>query len=219
MTTAIYTAIGGSYNALQGHPAIPGVRWVAFLDTLSTYPHPDWEIRYIERPVGVSPRRWAKRFKMLPHAFLPEFSQSLWVDGTVRVDSSTFAAEALACAEPSGIAMFAHPERDDVVDEANVSLTMPKYQTEPIAPQVEHYIRNGLPRHSGLWCGGIIARHHTKLVRELGEAWLAEVDRWSIQDQLSLAWIVHQRNITPGAFPSSLYQNPWLTVTGHNPRQ
>jgi|ERR1035437_468620 hypothetical protein len=212
-----YTCITGSYNELSEHPSIPGIDWIAFSDTVNM--DPDWEIRRIQTPVGMTPRRAAKYFKMRPDLVLPEYDQSIWIDGTVRVNSPTFAFEALSWTSGSGIALFRHPERDDILHEADVSLTMPKYQAEPIDTQVEHYLNSGFPRHSGLWCGGIIARQHTALVRQFGEMWLAEVDRWSVQDQLSLPVVLRALNITPGAFPASLYSSPWFTITGHNPNR
>ena len=218
MTTAIYTAITRSYNELPEHPDIEGVDWIAFLDTPSTpSDRTDWEIRHIE-PLGFVPRRIAKYYKMRPDLALPEYSRTIWVDGTVRVDSPTI-TEALDWTAGSGVAMFRHPERTDIWDEADVSLRMPKYQAEPIALQVEHYLDQGFPRYAGLWCGGIIARQNTELVRKLGEAWLAEVDRWSIQDQISLPFVLAKLGITPGAFPGNLYDNPWLSITGHNPER
>jgi hypothetical protein len=216
--TAIYTAICGDYNSLQEHAPNENVDWICFSDT-PRKSRTDWEIRRIQTPAGMSPRMSAKRFKMRPDVYLPGHDASLWIDATVRVDSPLFAEQAMACAEATGLAMWPHPERDDLWTEADVSITMPKYRSEPIALQVEHYIRNGLPRHSGLWCGGIIARYHTEQMAQFGEAWLSEVERWSIQDQLSLPWCLRELRITPGGFPASLYSNPWLTVLGHNPNQ
>jgi hypothetical protein len=213
--TVVFTAIMGDYNVLQPAPSIPGVDFVAFLDEPSL--RTDWDIRVVERISDVSPRRWAKRYKMRPDVYLPEFDHTIWVDGTVRIDSSTFAAEAMACAEPSGIAMFTHPERDCIFDEAVVSLTMPKYQAEPIVKQVNSYRRQGMEHHSGLWACGIIARQNTEQIRELGEMWLAEVDRWSVQDQISLPPCLRALDIVPGAFPGNLYSNSWLSVMGHDP--
>lgn len=213
--TAIYTAITGGYNILRPHPEIDGVEWIAFVDWNT--PALGWEVRRIQTPAGMTPRRAAKYFKMRPDLVLPEYDRTIWIDGTVRVESPAFVEEAMSWTSGSGIAMFRHPERDDIWDEADVSLTMPKYMAEPIAAQVSHYLDCGFPHRSGLWCGGIIARQHTGLVKQLGEAWLAEVDRWSIQDQISLPYVLRELDIVPGAFPASLYENPWLAVTGHNP--
>jgi hypothetical protein len=215
--TAIYTCITDGYNILRPHPEIDGVDWIAFVD--QDTPSLGWNVHRVQPPVGMTPRRVAKHFKMRPDVVLPEYDRSIWIDGTVRVDSPTFAEEAMSWTSGSGIAMFIHPERDDIWDEADVSLTMPKYQDERIISQVAYYFSQGLPRHSGLWCGGIIARQHTDLVRQLGEMWLGEVDKWSIQDQLSLPFCLRELGIIPGGFPASLYNNPWLTVTGHNPNQ
>jgi len=212
----IYSCVTGQYHAgLQPHPIIPDVEWICFSDTLTN--HPDWEIRHIDVPVGVSPRRAAKGPKMLPHVFVPEFRRSIWIDGTVRVDSPAFAAEAMAWTHGSGIAMFRHPQRHDIFSEAVVSLTMAKYQDEPIVDQANWYRDRGIPHDSGLWAAGIIARDdESDLVRALGEAWLAEIDRWSVQDQLALPWVLWKMGVEPGAFPASLYENRWLSVMGHN---
>lgn len=217
MTTAIYTAIFDGYNDLQPHPEIEGVDWIVYSDTPFT-PATGWDVRHIDLPCGMSARRAAKMFKMLPHVCLSSYDRTIWIDGTVRVDSPRI-TEALDWTAGSGVAMFRHPERTDIVDEANVSLTMPKYLDEPVAEQVGHYLDQGFPRYAGLWCGGIIARENTYLVQRLGEEWLAEVDRWSIQDQISLPFCLLKLGITPGAFPGSLYDNPWLSITGHNPDQ
>jgi hypothetical protein len=215
--TAIYTCVTGSYNVLQPCIEIPDVDWIAFGDDPNTVTN-GWELRVIDRKPGLSPRRMAKAPKMRPDLFIPEYSASLWIDGTVQVDSPTI-IEALDWTAGSGVAMFRHPERTDIRDEADVSLRMPKYRQEPIALQVEHYLDQGFPRYAGLWAGGIIARENTDLVRKMGEMWLAEVDRWSIQDQISLPFVLAKLGITPGAFPGSLYSNPWLSITGHNPER
>jgi hypothetical protein len=215
-----YTAIFGGFNVLNPHPWNPDIDWVAFVDEESVPRTPtNWDLRIIPCVPGVSPRMAAKRFKLLPSTCLSSYNKSVWVDGTISIDSPTFPEEALDWTAGSGVAMFRHPERTDIWDEADVSLTMPKYQAEPIALQVDHYLDQGFPRYAGLWCGGIIARENTELVRKFGEAWLSEVDRWSIQDQISLPFGLRKLGITPGAFPGSLYSNPWLSITGHNPER
>ena len=209
--TCIYTAIVGGYNPLQPHPEIDGIEWVAFTDW-DTPADSNWQIRRI-RP-NTSPRLFAKKYKLLPHLYLPEFPKTIWIDGTVRVDSPSI-LEALSCTH-DGIAMFRHPQRHDIFSEAEVSMVMPKYMEEPIWEQVDSYRAAGIPPH-GLWAATVIAREDNDQVRELGEMWLDQIQRWSIQDQISLPYCLWRLGIEPGAFPASLYDNPWLTVTGHNP--
>ena len=208
----IYTAITGSYNELLGHPSIDNTVWICFSDTLTD--HPDWQIRKAES----GGRRAAKPYKMRPDRYLPEFRRTIWIDGTVRVDSASFPHEAMAYADGSGIAMFRHPQRHDIWSEAVVSQSMPKYQNEPITEQILAYRASGIPHDTGLWAAGIIARDdESDLVRDLGAMWLDQIERWSVQDQLSLPYCLWRLGIEPGAFPQSLYENRWLSVMGHNP--
>jgi hypothetical protein len=206
------------YNSLSRHPHIPDVDWIAFTDG---YPDPrsGWETRAIEVAPGVTPRMAAKWFKVLPHIVLPAYERTIWVDGTVRVDSPGFVAAALDCVNESGLALWRHPERDDVYSEALVSLEMPKYRDEPILNQIAHYYDNGHPLHWGLWACGVLARVNAYSVAQLMENWWDEIEAWSVQDQLSFAYCLWALDMNPGEFPGNLYSNPWLTVTGHNPRR
>lgn len=226
MNPVVYTAIFGGYNELKTHPDIPGVDWVAFTDT--PMDRDDWDIRVRSasrvrsappsKPIRPTPRREAKWFKLLPHVVLYEYDLTIWIDGTVRVDSPRFVDEALACIGGSGIALWAHPERMDVYTEAVASMSMPKYADEPLLDQVDAYAGRGYPIDGGLWACGILARDSTNdAMRQLMWRWLDEIDRWSVQDQLSFPYALWRGGMTPGEFPAGLYDNPWLTVTGHNP--
>ena len=141
----------------------------------------------------------------------------MWIDGTVEVHDPGFVEMALDFARGSGIALWRHPERDCIFTEAVVSASMPKYALEPVLDQAAAYGLRGHPQDGGLWACGILARHHTHAVEALDFAWLDEVERWSIQDQLSFAYVVRAMGISPGELPFALYDNPWLTVTGHDP--
>src|ERR1035437_4824620 len=179
--TVIYTAVMGGYNELQTRPDIDGVDFVAFVDrpTVSDY----WDVRVV--PPTDTPRRHAKRYKMLPHIVLPGRAHTIWVDGTVRIDSAAI-TDALNYASQSGFALWRHPERDDIYSEAVVSLGLPKYAQEPILSQVAHYWDAGLPLHSGLWACGILARIDSPTVRTLMEAWVVEVEEWAGEGQLAV---------------------------------
>jgi Protein of unknown function (DUF616) len=218
--TVVYTAITGSYNELKPHPDVSDVDWIAFLD--EPQEPENWTIRKINAPHwlgrAASPREVAKAYKLFPHECLSRYPRSVWIDGTVTVTDPRFPAEALRIAERTGIGLWRHPERDCIYAEAEVSLRFPKYREEPIEDQVAYYHDQLYPEHGGLWAGGIIARYHDRFrIEGLMSCWWAEINRWSIQDQLSLAYCLRQLRISPGEFPASLYANPWLTVTGHDP--
>lgn len=213
---AVYTAITGGYNDLQPVPTIPGVDCIAYVEGAAPHHRDGWEVR----PAWASarhPRRAAKLYKLFPHLVLPTHDATIWIDGTVALHVPEFVDLALRVAEPSGLALWRHPERGCIYQEAVVSVTMDKYADEPIMAQAGHYQDQGHPVDAGLWACGILARWHRPEVETLCGMWADEVDRWSVQDQLSFPVVARRLGFTPDALPAALYDNPWLTVTGHNP--
>jgi hypothetical protein len=79
-----------------------------------------------------------------------------------------------------------HPQRDDIYDEAALSIHMGKYAGMPLLEQVNAYRRAGHPEHWGLMHAGMLVRRNNARMRAVNEAWWDEIVRWSVQDQLSL---------------------------------
>jgi hypothetical protein len=129
----------------------------------------------------------------------------VWIDSNMEVTSPTFVREAIACIH-DGLALFAHPRRDCIYEEAEACLGPEsrngKYANQPIREQVAHYRSEGHPEHAGLYACGTIAwdRYDTKR-RKVGYQWLAECARWSYQDQLSFPFICRRLGVEPGLFP------------------
>ena len=208
---AIVTGIFGGYDDLK--PALPqeglDVEWVLVTDNPSIPDgHLGWRVVYEPRP-GVLPVRAAKHPKFRPWEYT-DAPASVWVDGSIRVLSSRFAAEALAYADP--IAQFGHPDRDCIYAEAEVAASLPRYAGERILEQAAAYREAGHPEHWGLWAATVIARQHTPEVKALGEAWTAEVDRWSCEDQVSQPVILRNLGLRPAILPGYYRFNNWLRL-------
>jgi hypothetical protein len=72
-----------------------------------------------------------------------------------------------------------------------------------------------MPEKFGLWaCGAIVWRNKDK-ARQFGQAWLAENQRWSIQDQVSFPYLVWKMQPNFGVFPAREFHNPYLTWWKH----
>jgi hypothetical protein len=157
------------------------------------------------------PNRAAKRPKCCPWEYT-DAGFTIWIDGSIRVTAPSFVTVMREIADP--IAQFVHPNRGCVYDEADISLQMSKYASEPIAAQMETYTEH--PRHWGLWCAGIIARYRTPEVEQFGKAWLAEIERWSFQDQVSEAPMLREHGLRPNPIPGIYFKgaNPWLQYEG-----
>jgi hypothetical protein len=72
-----------------------------------------------------------------------------------------------------------------------------------------------MPEHFGLWATGCIARLHTDRMRQLGDAWLNEMHRWTIQDQVSLPYLFWRDGIAPGTFGINQLENDMVFWIAH----
>jgi hypothetical protein len=211
---AVYTAIFGGYDRLWGCIPNADTDFFCFTDDPSLEA-PPWQI--VPSPARYEhPRMSAKWFKMHPHLALPDHRRTIWIDGSIKVRSDSFAEEILRWLGDSGIALVRHPDRDDVFEEAEASIKMTRYRGQPIREQVEHYRAEGFRSDNGLYIGGVIARDSDdESVRRLNEAWMEENLRWSFQDQLSLPYLLWRFGIKPAVIPLAQRDNPFFRRIGH----
>jgi hypothetical protein len=210
---AVYTAIFGGYDRLWGCLPNPDADFFCFTDDPSLDRMP-WKT--VPSPARFDhPRLSAKWFKMHPHLALPDYERTIWIDGSIKVRSPEFAGELLRWLGDSGVALLRHPRRSDIFSEAEASLKMSRYAGQPIREQIEHYRAEGFGSHNGLFAGGVIVRDSgNPAIRELNEAWMEEILRWSYQDQLSLPYVLWRLGITPDVMPHGLH-NPFFRLIGH----
>ena len=213
MGLGLITAIYGEYDELRPLPVGHG-----FDDAVCITDNPNlaadgWRI--LVDPSTEPPRLAAKRPKFLPDDYLTT-SASVWIDAAFAVCDhrfAEFAAEHLARHE---LVVWDHPEtRDCLYQEATYCQGWPKYQWEPIPAQTAAYRAAGMPEHFGLFAAGTIGRRHTPAMRQFGDAWLRECQTWSIQDQISLPFLLWREGITVGLWEAHEFQNNLLTYHPH----
>jgi O-antigen biosynthesis protein len=237
MRTVIYTAIFGNYDELS-EPVAQDVEcdFVCFTDRRLPPRVGAWNIVPVKARVATHPRMQAKRFKLLSHKVFREgrlalayrwqrglwslrhrYASSIWVDGNIAIKGQSFAKDVLDAASDAGWAMFRHPDRDCIFDEAFVSAKMKKYEGLPVREQVEAYRREGVPEHGGLFACGVIARKEPlrDALRRVNELWWKENVKWTYQDQLSLPYVLKKTGAIVGIIPGNLWQNQWFDVIQH----
>ena len=102
------------------------------------------------------------------------------IDGSIAIKSPDFARDMAASVGATGIAMFRHPDRDCIYDEAVESIRWAKYAGMPIMEQVGHYraereLAAGADPQTGAPADQARAR---ELVHELGCLALEENEAW-----------------------------------------
>ena len=233
MRAVIYTAIFGGYDTLK-QPAAQdeACDFICFTDMDLPRRVGAWRIVPIRRDRRAHPRLQAKHFKLMSHQVFPRgrlawryavlsrrphFDLSVWVDGSVRIMSPSFVGDMRERLADGPWAMFIHPDRDCIYEEAQESSGMRKYRDLPIFPQVEAY-RSTVPPRGGLHACTVIVRREPvpRRVVEVHGAWWAENLKWTYQDQLSLPYVL-RRDGGPDPHPirECLWNNPWFDILPH----
>jgi hypothetical protein len=214
MAIAIYTAACGGYDELKAHPEIPDVDFIAFSDV--EIESEFWDVRVVDK-TNNHPRDDAKKFKLFPYEYLENYEYTIWIDASHEIQTPDFHLQALASIGESGFALYEHPWRNCIYEEAEASIVLEKYQGLPIQDQVDSYRSEGHPEHWGLFACGTLARRNTKQVADVMDAWADEIDRWTYQDQLSLPVVCRRLNFRPEVFPiHQVFGNRWTTIIPHN---
>lgn len=230
----VYTAIFGDYDALkQPVPQDEPCNFICFTDARMPSRVGAWRVFHVRPDPKLHPRVQARQFKLLSHKVFPggrlalrytpisfrrRADLSIWVDGSIRVKSSRFVRDMRLKLGENDWAMFVHPDRDCIYDEARVCATLAKCEGQPILPQVETY-KSIVPPHGGLCATTIIVRREpaTERVLRANELWLEEVLKWTNRDQLSLPYILRKLGgCDPVCILDALRSNGWFDIVRHD---
>src|SRR5947209_6787657 len=233
MVAIVYTAVFGGFDTLK-QPAAQDepCEFICFTDARMPRRVGAWRVIHIPADGDVPPRMQAKRFKLLSHKIFPSgrlavgyapFSHrprsdlSIWIDGSLRIKSPAFITDMRKKLGNGDWAMFVHPWRDCIYEEAASSIALPKYQSMPIMEQVNDY-RSIVPAHAGLYGCGVIARREPASDRmmKVNELWWNENLRWTAQDQLSLPYVLRKiGDCEPREIQEDLFSNQWFDFIPH----
>jgi hypothetical protein len=214
---AVVTAVAGGYDGRRRDVFRDDVDYLFYADDKSArLVREPWQRRALEGD-ATHPRRLAKGPKLNPHRFdeLLDYRYVVWVDGGIHIRSLAFVEEIVGFIGESGIVLSPHWDgRTCAYSEATIR--PPKYASEPLDEQVAAYRRAGYPGNDGLYECGVMARDMSHgNVRELGQFWEGEVERFSYQDQVSLPFVLWSLGIEPDVLPKSFRHMGWVAVNGH----
>lgn len=209
MRISLITSVYGAYDPVRLAPGGFDDK-VVVTDDAHVDAH-GWRVHMV--PSNDSPRLAAKRAKMLPWMFT-DCDAAVWIDASIEVmDGHGLRKTAEALLAERDLIVWQHPEgRTDIRQEGPVCWDWPKYRDYPIRDQVSHYESEGMPEGWGLFACGVMAWRFTDDAKRFGNLWLGEQYRWSIQDQISLPFLLWREGFRFGTFPAHQYQNPWFRI-------
>ncbi len=202
----IYTSIIGGYDDLFEPDFKPeGWDFVCFTDR--DLKSNTWDIQKV-LPLYKDNTRTARKYKLLPHRWFPNYKYSCWIDGNAKVRNNI--NELLSKLDDCNMATNDHAKtlldpRDCVYMEAEAILYFGKlnmsknpqkglrnYKDNPeiIKRQINRYFNEGYPRNNGLLSSMVLLRRHNeKDCIKTMEEWWTEMKHNSKRDQLSFNYV------------------------------
>lgn len=210
MRLAVYTCITNGYDELLPPQVTPpGVDYYCFTDDADVVVAP-WTYRDVGA-LRLGAAEQNRYLKMHPHKYFPHYDASVYVDGNIRIvgDLRALAEEALRHAD---IAMYRHPVRNCLYDEAAACVLIGLDWVPKVRRQMRRYEREGYPRRHGLNEANIIVRRHNQShIAKAMELWWQEYSAGARRDQLALNYVlwksgVHLHDLGPSdARTSNVY--------------
>jgi hypothetical protein len=212
MSVAVVSSCYGGVDEILSPPTqdIGVDRWLMVTDDDREFD--GWETLHQPRP-WVHGRFAAKHAKAQPFDYV-DTDVAIWLDSGAIVTSEHLVSVAVDTLGDADLALWRHPERDNVIDEAAVSVTMTKYDGQHCRQQAQCYVDQGLP--DALYATGCIVWRNNEAARDFGRMWLAEMLRWSLQDQLSFPYVAWKLGVEPNTMPQSLWRNHYVKWRGHS---
>jgi hypothetical protein len=211
----VYTSIFGDYDQLKSIDIDShDIEFFCFTDS-DIEPVTPWKIIKV-KPYFKHPRMDAKYYKLHPHEIFPNATHSLWIDASLQIQDINFFSFIKSNFSEANMALIPHPDRDNILDEAKVSIKMPKYLNLPIIEQVNHYKNLGFKDNNGLWACTIIWRqHNNSSVIKIMKQWWAENLIWSYQDQISLPFLLWRNSCEINKIDINLWKNKYFDWHHH----
>jgi len=219
----IYTAIFGGYDQLPD-PTFKPKDWDFICFTDSDIQSDIWDIRKVPAIYEDSTRN-ARKYKVLPHRWFPDYDYSLWVDGNIiiRDNINDLIPNYL---QKVNLAVHDHNQnlldpRNCVYKEAEIIFHFGKingnYKDNPILikNQMEKYIKEQYPPNNSLAVTmQLLRRHNEKDCIKAMEQWWEEIKYGSKRDQLSFNYSLWKTNMSFNYFKGDSRNNKYFLNTG-----
>jgi len=194
---AIYTSIAGGYDNLKT-PLFSqdNFDFYAFSDVQSDPVEP-WENVPFDQHSD-DPVRSAKKPKIMPHLYFPDYEWSLWIDANMFMlkDLSTYINAVIE--NRSKVGLFEHPERSLLSEEVDELCNLERDDPALMRKQFDRYLAEGWDNQLPLYeCNFIIRRHNDPDVSRAMTLWWNEITGNSRRDQISFPYSMWKSGITP----------------------
>ena len=177
-----------------------------------------------DRINAMHPRLRAKMPKMLQWSDFPGYDYYIWVDSKLRMDNPKAAESLVKACSDKDACFFRHSARNSirlelehVIDHLNngSQYIIDRYAGEDMAGQVSSYLADSnFVDHSLFECGAFV--YSSRVVQNpnlnLFKEWFYHNCIWSVQDQLSLPYLLQKFEVKYGILEGTVYKNNYLNI-------
>ena len=175
---------------------------------------------------SLTPRLQAKIPKMMGWQMVPGYDLYIWGDANItfaRADSVAWLVEQLGDAD---LAFFKHPDFRTTIkaelehmawhisgESGNANAKQyhtERYGAEPIRYQVETYLADPAFMDNALYAGGMFIYRNNERTQKVLSDWLLHNALYSIQDQLSLPYVLSKSGCAVHTIDESIWNNRYL---------
>jgi hypothetical protein len=215
MKKCIYTVITANYDPLREPSCVtPGWDYICFTDNPSIQSN-TWKIVLITpEPGGETPHELSRRYKLLPHKYLPEYDITLYIDASFGVKGDLDALTLPIVADLTF--MLRHIDRS-VIDELDDLVRYKTYTREQTNRIQQLIVSEGYTPSKGTYYnGGLILRKKSTFSDEFMGEWYALTKRFH-RDQIPLHILLDRIKYKPNEYSWNMVKH-YLTFNLH-PRE
>ena len=192
MNFVVYTAIANDYDYPRKIPkSMKSTDFICYCNTSETKKIAEkngWKVRSFPSETEDS-TRICRDIKVRPHIYLPNYSASLWVDGTVQITNLAASELFNLLASKTLFATFKHPSSRDVHEEGQKCKAAKKDDAKIIDETLNYIFSQGFPKAHATYETCVIFRfHNDQTVKNAMEKWHEIITYYSRRDQLSLGF-------------------------------
>jgi hypothetical protein len=212
----IYTAIANQFDDLIDPPFVSAeCDYVCFTD--NSFSRSDiWKIREFDEYFP-DPTMTAKKPKILPHRYFPDYEYSVWVDGNMSIIGDIRELiERYLGRKP--MALYRHPEgRSSIYEEAEACVRLGKDDKDIIERQMNRYRMEGYSYEQGIPAAMVVLRRHrARKVVDTMEDWWQEVLSFSRRDQLSFHFVAWKNRLEYAVIDDNVRDNAYFKWRPHD---
>ncbi|NCC71252.1 DUF616 domain-containing protein [bacterium] len=196
----IYTCVAGNYDQIINHSLVNlDYDYICFTDHIPENKDDYiWKFRPLQfdKLDHARNNRW---HKLHPHLILPEYQESLYLDGNINIKDKAFFKQLRYFENKNElIRINPHFDRTNIYDEFNECLQTPKDNINLISLQMKKIRESGFDgnyyNHHFFENNIILRRHHSSLCKKIMADWWRWIENYSYRDQLSLTYVLWQNN-------------------------